>query len=155
RGAAALAGAEIVVYAGSLVPGELLTHCRAGTELLDSSSMTLEDVCAVYARRRPTVRLHCGDLAWYSSIDEQIAWLVDHELPYEIVPGVTATSAAAAALGRELTVPEVSQTVVVTRMGFRTPMPGRERLADLARHGTTLAVHLAASHPGDLQRALE
>lgn len=155
RGAAALAGAEVVVYAGSLVPPEVLGHTRPGAELVDSSTLTLEDVCRIYQRRVPTVRLHSGDLAWYSSIDEQIAYLVAHDIPYEVVPGVTATAAAAAALGRELTVPEVSQTVVVTRMGFRTPMPAGEGLVQLARHGTTMAIHLAASRPVDLQRALE
>ena len=155
RGAAALARADVVVYAGSLVPSEVLAHARPDAELIDSSPLTLEQVCAVYDRRVPTVRLHSGDLAWYSSIDEQISYLVERDIRYELVPGVSATAAAAAALGRELTVPAVSQTVVVTRMGFRTPMPDGEALSDLAHHGTTMAVHLAASRPRDLQRALE
>jgi precorrin-4/cobalt-precorrin-4 C11-methyltransferase len=155
RGAAALAAADIVIYAGSLVPAEVLSHARPGADLIDSSAITLEDVCTIYLRRRPTVRLHSGDLAWYSSIDEQIAFLDEHDIPFEVVPGVTATAAAAAALGRELTVPEVSQTVIVTRMGFRTPMPAGEALRDLGRHGTTLAVHLAASRPALLQSELE
>jgi precorrin-4/cobalt-precorrin-4 C11-methyltransferase len=154
RGAAALAAAEVVIYAGSLVPPPVLSHAPPQAERVDSSSLTLEQVCRIYDRRRMTVRLHSGDLAWYSSINEQIAYLVGQGIPYEVVPGVSAAGAAAAALGRELTVPELSQTVVVTRVGFRTPMPAGETLSDLARHGTTLAIHLGGSRPDELQRSL-
>ena len=99
-------------------------------------------------------RVHSGDPAIYGAIHEQIALLAELGLPYEIVPGVSSLGAAAAALGRELTVPEVAQSIVLTRRGGRTPMPAGEDLRELARHGTTMALFLSAARPRELQADL-
>jgi len=132
RGAARLAAADVVVWAGSLVPEAVLDHCRPGIELHDSATMTLEDVLAVYAAHDETtliVRLHPGDPAIYGAIAEQIDWSLAAERSFEVVPGVSSVGAAAAALARELTVPGVSQSVVLTRLAGRTAasMPPRAR----------------------------
>lgn len=158
RGRDRLAEADVVVWASSLVPEALLDHARDGAEIHDSAGMTLEDVLAVYAARPDArvVRLHSGDPAVYGAIQEQIDWCVAHERAFEIVPGVSSLGAAAAALGRELTIPTVAQSVVITRLGGRTAasMPARESVAGFAAHGTTLAVFLSAARPVELQREL-
>ena len=138
RGRDRLAAADVVVWASSLVPEALLAHARPGVTVLDSKAMTLEDVLAVYAAHPASaiVRLHSGDPAVYGAIQEQIDWCVANERDFEIVPGVSSLGAAAAALGRELTIPRLSQSVVLTRLGGRTAasMPPRESIAfeDLA-----------------------
>jgi precorrin-4/cobalt-precorrin-4 C11-methyltransferase len=158
RGRDRLAGADVVVWASSLVPEELLDHARPGTEVYDSAGMTLEDVLAVYTAHPAAriVRLHSGDPAIYGAIQEQVDWCVAHERDFEIVPGVSSLGAAAAALGRELTVPAVAQSVVLTRLGGRTAasMPPGESVAAFAAHGTTMAVFLSAARPVELQREL-
>lgn len=158
RGAARLAAADVVVWASSLVPREVLDHARGDAELHDSAAMTLEDVLAVYAARPDAaiVRLHSGDPSLYGAIQEQIAWCRANARPFEIVPGVSSVGAAAAALGRELTLPGVSQSVVVTRLAGRTAasMPARESVAAFAASGATLAVLLSAARPAELQRQL-
>jgi precorrin-4/cobalt-precorrin-4 C11-methyltransferase len=158
RGAARLGSADVVVWASSLVPEELLSHASAGAQIYDSAGMTLEDVLEVY-RSRPEaaiVRLHSGDPAIYGAIQEQIDWCTAHQRSFEIVPGVSSLAAAAAAVGRELTIPQVSQSVVVTRLATRTSasMPERERIAAFAATGCTLAVFLSAAQPEALQREL-
>jgi len=169
RGAARLAAADVVVWAGSLVPEALLDHCRAGIEVHDSATMTLEDVLAVFAARdeaTPIVRLHSGDPALYGAIGEQMDWCLAEQRSFEVVPGVSSLAAAAAALGRELTVPGVSQSVVLTRLAGRTAasMPPGTRGADgdpstatagegvaaFAPHGATMAVFLSAARPDEL-----
>ena len=122
RGAQRLAAAEVVVWASSLVPAALLDHCRSDARIHDSKTMTLEDVTAVYAAHPDAaiVRLHSGDPAVYGAIGEQIDWCVAQGRDFEIVPGVTSLAAAAAALGRELTAPGLSQSVVLTRLAGRT-----------------------------------
>ena len=159
RGADRLAGADVVVWASSLVPEAVLDHCRPGAEIHDSATMTLEDVIAVYQRHpddTPIVRLHSGDPSLYGAIAEQIAWCRAHSRPWEIVPGVSSLGAAAAAAGRELTVPGLSQSVVVTRLAGRTgaSMPPGEGVAAYASHGGTVAVFLSAARPDDLQAEL-
>ena len=99
-------------------------------------------------------RVHSGDPAIYGAIEEQIRWCVEHGLPYEIVPGVSSVAAAAAALGHELTIPERSQSLILTRRGGRTPMPPGESVTELARHGTTMALFLSTARPRELQREL-
>lgn len=150
--------ADVVVWASSLVPGEILAHCRPGTEIHDSSSMTLEDVLAVYQRNegRRIVRLHSGDPSIYGAISEQIEWCVRARRPFEIVPGVSSLGAAAAAFGVELTVPGVSQSVVCTRLPGRTASSMREgeSPAAFATVGVTMAVFLSASRPSELQSEL-
>jgi precorrin-4/cobalt-precorrin-4 C11-methyltransferase len=158
RGRDRLAAADVVVWASSLVPEALLDHARPGTEVHDSAGMTLEDVLAVYAAQPDAriVRLHSGDPVIYGAIQEQLDWCVAHERDFEIVPGVSSLGAAAAALGRELTIPTVAQSVVLTRLGGRTAasMPPRESVAAFAAHGTTMAVFLSAARPVEMQREL-
>jgi precorrin-4 C11-methyltransferase len=161
RAAAAIAGADVVVWAGSLVSAEVLVHARPGAELLDSSRLTLEQVTAVYdravARRLVVARVHSGDPTLYGAIQEQIAECDRRGLPWEIVPGVSSLAAAAAAVGRELTIPGVSQSVVLTRLATRTSssVPPRERVRALARSGSTMALFLSCSRPRALQAELE
>ena len=159
RGARRLADADVAVWASSLVPAEVLVHCRADVELHDSAGMTLEDVLAVYAAHPGAriTRLHSGDVSVYSSIAEQIAWCVQQEREFEIVPGVGSLAAAAASAGVELTVPGIAQSVVLTRLGggrTAASMPAGESVAEFATHGTTMAVYLSAARPGQLREEL-
>jgi precorrin-4/cobalt-precorrin-4 C11-methyltransferase len=158
RGAARLRNADVVIWASSLVPEALLTHARPGAEVHDSAAMTLEDVLATYERHAGAaiVRLHSGDPGIYGAIQEQIDWCVAHERDFEIVPGVSSLAAAAAAVGRELTIPRVAQSVVLTRLGGRTQdsMPPGETLAAFAAIGATTAVFLSAARPRELQAEL-
>jgi precorrin-4/cobalt-precorrin-4 C11-methyltransferase len=158
RGCDRLRAADIVVWASSLVPAEVLGHARPGVVVHDSASMTLEDVLAVYAASPDAaiVRLHSGDPCLYGAIQEQIDWCQANGRPFEVVPGVSSLGAAAAALGHELTVPGVAQSVVVTRLAGRTAasMPPRQSVADYAPHGATLAVFLSAARPTELQDSL-
>jgi precorrin-4/cobalt-precorrin-4 C11-methyltransferase len=158
RGRDRLAAADVVVWASSLVPEALLDHAPPTAEIHDSAGMTLEDVLAVYAGRPDAriVRLHSGDPVIYGAIQEQVDWCVAHERDFEIVPGVSSLGTAAAALGRELTIPTVAQSIVLTRLGGRTAasMPERESVAAFAAHGTTMAVFLSAARPVELQREL-
>jgi precorrin-4/cobalt-precorrin-4 C11-methyltransferase len=158
RGRDRLAAADVVVWASSLVPEALLVHARPEAAIHDSAAMTLEDVLAVYDANpgAAIVRLHSGDPSVYGAIQEQIDWCVDHGRDFEIVPGVSSLGAAAAAVGRELTLPQVAQSVVLTRLAGRTAasMPPRESVAAFASHGTTMAVFLSAARPEELQRQL-
>ena len=158
RGRDRLASADVVVWASSLVPGELLDHAPPTAEIHDSAGMTFEDVIAVYTAHPEAriLRLHSGDPVIYGAIQEQVDWCVAHERDFEIVPGVSSLGAAAAAVQRELTIPTVAQSVVLTRLGGRTAasMPERESVAAFAAHGTTMAVFLSAARPVELQREL-
>ncbi len=159
RGATRLAKADVVVWASSLVPHTLLDHCRPGVTLHDSATMTLEDVVAVYTRyddATPIVRLHSGDPSLYGAIGEQLDWCRAHGRAWEIVPGVSSVSAAAAALGRELTQPGVAQSVVLTRLAGKTSasMPAAEGVAAFAPHGASMAVFLSGARPEELQAKL-
>jgi precorrin-4/cobalt-precorrin-4 C11-methyltransferase len=158
RGRDRLAAAEVVVWASSLVSEEVLGHAAADTEIHDSAAMTLEDVLSVYERHpeAAVVRLHSGDPAVYGAVQEQIDWCTANDRDFEIVPGVSSLGAAAAALGRELTVPRVAQSVVLTRLGGRTAesMPSGESVSAFATHGTTMAVFLSAARPAELQDQL-
>ena len=158
RAVGRLAAADVVVWASSLVPPEVLSHCREGVELHDSATMTLHEVTAVFAAHPDgaIVRLHSGDPGIYSAIAEQVAWCRAHGRDYEVVPGVTSASATAAAVGRELTVPGLAQSVVMTRLARRTSasVPAGESLAALARTGATLCVFLSAARPEALQAEL-
>jgi precorrin-4/cobalt-precorrin-4 C11-methyltransferase len=158
RGRDRLAAADVVVWASSLVPEEVLVHARADAVVHDSARMTLEDVLQVYEDRpdAAVVRLHSGDPSVYGAIQEQIDWCVAHDRDFEIVPGVSSLGAAAAAVGRELTLPQVAQSIVLTRLAGRTAasMPERESVAAFAAHGTTMAIFLSAARPAELQRAL-
>ena len=150
RGANALAVADVVVWAASLVHPDVLTYARAGAEIVDSAALTLESTTAIYRRAADdglhVVRLHSGDPSLWGAVQEQLEACADFGLDVAIVPGVSSFSAAAAAAGRELTVPEVAQSVILTRLGGgKTPMPAGESVAEFARHGTTMAVFLSAA----------
>jgi len=152
RGAQRLAEADVVVWASSLVPRAVLDHCRPDAVLHDSARMTLEDVLAVFAAApddASVVRLHSGDPGVYGAIAEQLDWCRANDRAFEIVPGVTSVAAASAALGRELTVPTLSQSVVFTRLGGRTSasMRAGEGVAAFAPAGVSMAVFLARARP--------
>jgi precorrin-4/cobalt-precorrin-4 C11-methyltransferase len=159
RGARRLADADVVVWAASLVPEAVLSHCRADVEVHDSAGLTLEDVTAIYAAHPDAaiVRLHSGDPSAYSAVGEQIDWCVAHERAFEIVPGVSSMAAAAAAAGQELTIPGLAQSVVMTRLAHRTAASvpeGREGVARFARLGATMALFLSAARPEALRDEL-
>jgi precorrin-4/cobalt-precorrin-4 C11-methyltransferase len=148
RGRDLIARCPVCLYAGSIVPRELLAHCAAGARLVDTAPMTLDEIeaefVAAHAAGLDVARLQSGDLSVYSALAEQIRRLKRNGIPYTVTPGVPAFAAAAAAIGLELTVPEVAQSVVLTRMpGRASRMPASERLAAFAATKATLAIHLA------------
>lgn len=149
KGARLLREAEVVVYAGSLVDRELVRTYAPDAEVFDSAGMTLEEttqtLAAAVAAGRRAVRLHTGDPSIFGAIQEQMAELDRLGIGYAVVPGVTSAFAAAATLRQELTLPEVSQTVILTRIEGRTPVPQRERLAEIARLGATLVIYLSVA----------
>jgi precorrin-4/cobalt-precorrin-4 C11-methyltransferase len=147
KGRRLLEQADLVVYAGSLVPEALLTFKRPEAQAANSASLTLLETHALltagYHRGQRVVRLHTGDPSLYGAIQEQMQLLDGENIPYEVVPGISAVFAAAAALKQELTLPEVSQTVILTRLAGRTPVPDKEQLRLLAAHQATLAIYLS------------
>src|SRR5215469_4363290 len=148
RGRELIARCPVCLYAGSIIPQQLLAHCAPGTRIVDTAPLTLDEIEAeIVAAHRAgldVARLQSGDLSVYSALAEQIRRLERQNIPYTVTPGVPAFAAAAAALGAELTVPEVAQSVVLTRMpGRASRMPQSERLAAFAASGATLAIHLA------------
>ena len=149
KGARLLREADVVVYAGSLVDRELVRTYAPDAQVYDSAGMTLEETTAVLARTvaddRRAVRLHTGDPSIYGAIQEQMAELDRLGISYKVIPGVTSAFAAAAALKQELTLPEVSQTVIITRLAGKTPVPEGERLRELARSGATMVIYLSVA----------
>ncbi len=147
KGLKALQQAELVVYAGSLVNPELLAECDKACEIHDSAPLNLDQVLELLISRaragKKVVRLHTGDPALYGAIQEQMEALDVAEIPYRVIPGVTATFAAAASLKQELTLPGVSQTLVLTRLAGRTPVPDSEALRNIARIGGTICLYLS------------
>jgi precorrin-4/cobalt-precorrin-4 C11-methyltransferase len=147
RGQRLIAGSPVCLFAGALVPKEVIAHAPPGARVIDTQDLDLDQIVAEYERAHErdedVARLHSGDLSIYSAAAEQMRRLDALEIPWDVTPGVPAFAAAAAALRRELTVPGVAQTVVLTRYGRRaSPMPDGEDLAALAAHGATLVVHL-------------
>jgi precorrin-4/cobalt-precorrin-4 C11-methyltransferase len=149
KGKKALEEADLVIYAGSLVPETLLRWTRPGTQTINSASMHLEEIIAeieaACGAGKRVVRLHTGDPSLYGAILEQMAALQERSIHCRVIPGVTAAFAAAAAMGIEFTLPEISQTLILTRMTGRTPVPESENLASLARHQTSMAIYLSIS----------
>ena len=147
RGARLLAEADVIIYAGSLVNPALLEGRKEGCAVYDSASMTLEEVLSVMEQAegegKTTVRLHTGDPSLYGAIREQMDALDALGLPYDDTPGVSSFSGAAAALNAEYTLPEVSQSVIITRMAGRTPVPEGEALRKMASHGCTMVLFLS------------
>ena len=159
RGARVIAEADVVVWAASLVHEDVLGHARADAEVVDSASLPLEAVRALYERAAReglhVARVHSGDPALWGAVQEQRELCEELGLAYETVPGVSSFTAVAALVERELTVPEVAQSVVLTRLeGGKTPMPPGESVREFARHGTTMALFLSAARSGVLQAEL-
>ena len=156
RGARLLGEADVIIYAGSLVNPSLLDYAKEGAEIYNSASMTLEEVVAVMlaaeAAGKMCVRLHTGDPSLYGAHREQMDLLDDAGIAYEVVPGVSSFCGAAAALKAEYTLPGVSQSVIITRMEGRTPVPEGEKLRLMAAHGCTLVLFLST---GLLEAATE
>ena len=150
RGRDLLARCPVCLYAGSIIPPQLLAHCAPGARIVDTAPMTLDEIEAefvtAHGEGHDVARLHSGDLSIYSALAEQLRRLERHAIPYTLTPGVPAFAAAATALGCELTVPELAQSVVLTRMpGRASRMPESERLLAFAQTQATLAIHLAIS----------
>ncbi|MEG2928450.1 MAG: precorrin-4 C(11)-methyltransferase [Oscillospiraceae bacterium] len=147
RGAQLLKKADVIIYAGSLVNTELLTYAQKSCKLYDSAEMTLEQVIEVMVegakQNADIVRLHTGDPCLYGAIREQMDELIKYDIEYDYTPGVSSFCGAAAALKTEYTLPNVSQTVIITRMEGRTAMPDREKMSMLAQHGSTMVIFLS------------
>ena len=158
RGARLLAEADQIIYAGSLVNPELLEYKKDGCVVHNSAKMTLEEVISAIQEaekeKKMTVRLHTGDSSIYGAIREQMDLLDRLEIAYEVCPGVSSFCGAAAALQLEYTLPGISQSVIITRLEGRTPVPERERLASLASHQATMVVFLSAGMTERLQQEL-
>ncbi len=148
RGRDLIARCPVCLFAGSLLPAALLAHCPAGARIVDTSAMDLDQITAEFLRAHEAgedvARLHSGDLSIWSALGEQLRRLDERAIPYTVTPGVPAFAAAAAALGAELTLPEVAQSLVLTRTeGRASAMPPGETLAAFAATGATLAIHLS------------
>lgn len=158
RGAKLLGEAGVVIYAGSLVNPALLELCGPGCKIYNSAHMTLEEVLLrmeeAEAAGLTTVRLHTGDPSVFGALREQLDALNQRGIPWDITPGVSSFCGAAGALGAEYTLPGVSQTVILTRMAGRTPVPEGESMEELARHGASMAVFLSAGRLEELTKAL-
>ena len=158
RGARLLGEADVVIYAGSLVNPELLTLTKPGCELHDSAKLTLEEVIALVeaAERlgKTTVRLHTGDPSIYGAVREQFDELAKRGIAFDVCPGVSSFCGAAAVLRTEYTLPDVSQTVIITRAAGRTPVPERESIRSLAAHGATMVLFLSTALTETLQGEL-
>lgn len=158
KGMKALEAADLILYAGSLVPEAVLTWAPAQAGRISSADMDLDQIIAImadaYHDGLNVVRLHTGDPSLYGAIREQMIELRRREIPCHVIPGVTAAFAAAATMGIEYTVPEVTQTLILTRMAGRTPVPESENLASLARHGASLVIYLSMALIDEVARTL-
>ena len=148
RGRDLIARCPVCLYAGSIVPQELLQYCPEGARIVDTAPMSLDEIelefVSAHREGKDVARLHSGDLSVWSAVAEQIRRLERQAIPYTLTPGVPSFAAAAAALGRELTIPAVAQSLVLTRVSGRaSEMPPGETLAAFGRTGATLAIHLA------------
>ena len=158
RGAKLLGEADVVIYAGSLVNPQLLDYCKSGCEIHNSATMTLEEVIEVIkvaeAAGKTTVRLHTGDSSIYGAVREQFDELIKLGIEYDVCPGVSSFCGAAASLKTEYTLPDVSQTVIITRTAGRTPVPERQSIASLATHQATMVLFLSTKLTEKLQAEL-
>ena len=154
KGIKAIEKADIVIYAGSLVNPEILQYAKDAAEVYNSASMNLDEVLQVMKKGvtegKVIARVHTGDPAIYGAIQEQIDALAEVGISFEVIPGVSSFLAAAAALGQEYTLPDVTQTVILTRMEGRTPVPEKEKLSELARHGATMCIFLSVHAIADV-----
>lgn len=158
RGAKLISEADVIIYAGSLVNPDLLEYARADAEIHNSAYMTLEEVLDVMEKAaaggKTVCRLHTGDPSLYGAIREQMDALNELGISYATCPGVSAAFGAAAALDLEYTLPGVSQSLIITRMAGRTPMPETESIESWAAHGSTMAIYLSAGMPEKLSASL-
>ena len=158
RGKALLEKADVVIYAGSLVNPQLLEYCKEGCEIYNSARMTLEEVIEVIvqaeAKKADIVRLHTGEPSIYGAIREQIDILEEKGIAYDCCPGVSACFGAAASLHLEYTLPDVSQSLIITRMEGRTKVPEKEQIESFAAHQASMAVYLSTGMLGELSRRL-
>ena len=158
RGQRLLSEADVVIYAGSLVNPELLKNCKPGCEIHNSAKMTLAETTAVIvdaeARGLTPVRLHTGDSSIYGAVREQFDELIPRGIEFDVTPGVSAFCGAAASLKQEFTLPNVSQTVIITRMAGRTAVPEKESIRSLAAHRATMCLYLSTRLTEQLQREL-
>ena len=158
RGAKLLEEADCIIYAGSLVNPKHLLRAREGCAIYNSATMTLEEVLAVMeeqeAMHHTTVRLHTGDPSMYGAIREQMDALDEKGIGYDVTPGVSSVFGAAATLNAEFTLPGISQTLILTRMAGRTPVPEKEALEKLAAHGSSMAIFLSAGLLKEVEEAL-
>lgn len=158
RGAKLLGEADVVIYAGSLVNPQLLDYCKSGCEIHNSATMTLEEVIEVIkgaeAAGKTTVRLHTGDSSIYGAVREQFDELINLGIEYDVCPGVSSFCGAAASLKTEYTLPDVSQTVIITRTAGRTPVPEKQSIASLAAHQATMVLFLSTKLTDKLQAEL-
>lgn len=158
RGQRLLQQADVVIYAGSLVNPQLLENCKPDCQIHNSAKMTLEEVIEVIraaeSAGKTTVRLHTGDSSIYGAVREQFDELEKLGIAYDVCPGVSAFCGAASSLKAEYTLPDVSQTVIITRAAGRTPVPERESIRSLAAHGATMVLFLSTSLTESLQREL-
>ena len=147
KGQRLISEADVIIYAGSLVNPEILKYGKKGAEVYNSATMNLDEVLKVEieaVREGKTVaRVHTGDPAIYGAIQEQMDALKKEGIDYDVIPGVSSFLASAAALKQEYTLPDVSQTIIITRMEGRTPMPPKEKLRSLAQHGATMCIFLS------------
>ena len=151
RGRDYIHNSSVCLYAGSLVPKAILAHAPPDARIVDTTAMTLEEIIAeiveAHAKGLDVARIHSGDLSIWSTMAEQIRRLKQLGIPYDVTPGVPAFAAAAAALNQELTLPNIAQTLILTRTSTRsTPMPAGEDLTTLGRTGATLAIHLSITN---------
>ena len=158
RGAKLLGEADVVIYAGSLVNPDLLHYCKENCEIHDSAKMTLEQVIAVIkeaeADQKTTVRLHTGDSSIFGAVREQFDELIKLGIEYDVCPGVSSFCGAASSLKTEYTLPDVSQTVIITRAAGRTPVPEKQSIRELASHQATMVLFLSTSLTEKLQSEL-
>jgi precorrin-4/cobalt-precorrin-4 C11-methyltransferase len=154
-----LAVADVILFADSLVPEQILGICRQDAEIVRTANQTLEEIVAIMVEKvrsqhKSLVRLHSGDPCLYSAIHEQMQLLAQANIPFEVVPGISAFQAAAAKLKTELTVPGLVQTIILTRISGRTEVPATEELASLAAHQASLCLYLSARHVENAQAKL-
>lgn len=158
KGMKLLSGADVVVFAGSLVTERVLEYCKSGAEVHNSASMHLEEITSIMVdgakAGKKVVRLHTGDPSLYGALREQTEALDKEGVPYAIVPGVSSAFASAAAIRKELTLPGVTQTVIFTRREGRTPVPESESLSKLSTHGATICIFLSVSMIDDVVKEL-
>jgi precorrin-4/cobalt-precorrin-4 C11-methyltransferase len=158
KGDRLLREADLVVYAGSLVNRQILERVKEGCLLYDSAGMDLEEICAVMVEHagagKKVVRLQSGDSSLFGALREQMEMLTEAGIAYTMVPGVSSFSAAAAAVKKEYTLPEISQTIILTRLAGRTPVPEKQALGSLAAHGASMAIFLSIGMIDDVVKEL-